>query len=79
MDKEIVIIIDAEGNLFSLWTDEIDLRTAGICDSWRASDIIWNIDTQEWDVILPDHTIIGSWKSREEAIRNEIKYLQDRM
>jgi hypothetical protein len=45
----------------------------------RASNVEFNEDLQKWEVTLADETIIGSWRSRDEAIRQEVNYLQERL
>jgi hypothetical protein len=68
--------IDTNGNIRTLWSDEIDLYELGRVENvQRASNVIFNEARQVWQVKLLDGTIIHENRSREAAIRREIELL----
>lgn len=79
MPKEIVLLLRADGKIEGLWNDIIPWTELGHCEVTRASSVEFNPEEQKWEVILADGTLVGKWPSREEAIEQEISYLQERM
>jgi hypothetical protein len=71
-----VIEINQNGNINTLWSDELDLYELGIVhDVRRASNVVFDHERQEWKIILPNGKIIGRDKNRSKAIEQEIRLL----
>lgn len=69
-----VIEIDSQGNIKTLYTDEVDLYELGLVHSVRrASNVEFNQADQMWEVInISSNEIVYRHKSREQAIDWEI-------
>jgi hypothetical protein len=69
------IEIGTDGNIRTLYTDEIELYDLGIvCNVRRASTVEFNEDRQEWEVRKADNgRVVHRNKNREAAIAWEIK------
>jgi hypothetical protein len=66
--------IDEQGNIITLYTDEIDLYALGTIHSVRrASNVEFDEARQVWQVKLLDGTVIHENCSRKTAIEEEIK------
>ena len=73
------ILITNNGTIISLYNDilrEVDL---GLLKVKRASNVEFNNDTQLWDIDILGEGIIGSFKTRKEAIDFEIEFLEKRI
>ena len=73
------ILITNNGTIVSLYNDilrEVDL---GLLKVKRASNVEFNNDTQLWDIDILGEGIIGSFKTRKEAIDFEIEFLEKRI
>ena len=79
MQDEVVLLFDSNGVAKTIYTEDIELRELGKLYTYRASSVEFNNETYMWDVHLEDGTYVGSWESRQEAIRQEVLYLQKRM
>ncbi len=68
------IEIDSQGNITTLYTDEINLYDLGtVCDVRRASNVEFNEKEQVWEVIdASSGNIVYKDKNREKAIDWEI-------
>lgn len=69
------IEINEEGNISTIYTDEIDLYNIGkVCDVRRASNVVFNESKQQWDVICAKTgSVVYSGKNREHAIEIEVE------
>lgn len=81
MTKEIVIDIESTGKVESMHFDEFDLGFLGLKSISRASEILFNADTQDWFIILPDLTMpecdcLKGFDSYEVAREFEVEWLQ---
>jgi hypothetical protein len=67
------INFNANGTATCLWAEDIDLLAIGkVTGVQRASVIEFNLDTQQWDVRLPDgRDVLHSNASREACIEWE--------
>ena len=86
--REYVLIIREDGSIRGLWPDGhrfgrtedlFDPTELGRCSVEKASSVIWNEQTQLFDVILPYGTCIGSYPGRAQGVSAEISYLQERL
>lgn len=70
-----VIEVDENGDLSTLWTDQVDLYAIGRVTHVRnASTVEFNEPDQIWEVIdASDGKVVHRDKSREKAIEWEIK------
>lgn len=69
--------IDMDGNIHTLYSDQIDLYELGLVqDVRRASNVKFNQAYQMWEVKLLDGTVIHRNKNREAAIEKEIELVQ---
>jgi tRNA splicing endonuclease len=73
-----IIEIDLDGDLNTLYTDEVDLLAIGeLVDVERASDVVFDQRYQVWEVIsMHGKTLASGFKSRKAAIEAEIKLMQ---
>lgn len=70
------IDIDEDGNIQTIYSDELDLHEIGtIHNVRRASNVDFDEVEQLWHVKLLDGTVIYKDKNREKAIEEEIKLL----
>lgn len=67
--------VDEDGNLTGLYSDEVDLRQIGHIENVRrASNIEFNVASQEWEVIdAVTGKIVHTNPRRDEAIDWEIE------
>ena len=72
------IEIDENGDISTLYTDQVDLYSIGkVCNVRRASNVEFNEARQEWDVVCAKTgSIVHSNKNREDAIEWEIDAFQ---
>lgn len=75
---KMTIDIDQNGNLSTLYTDEIDLYEIGkVKNVARASNVVFNEKTQQWDVVTcKTQKTIFSHPNRSIAIQQEIILMQ---
>lgn len=75
-----VISIDQDGNVQSLYTDEIDLSEIGKMEVTRASTIDWNDSLQLWEVTIEGFNFPSfSNRSRKACVDWEIGYFNARL
>ncbi len=66
--------IDQDGNISTLWTDEVCLYELGTIHSiCRASNVDFDETRQVWQVKLLNGTVIHENQNREAAIEEEIR------
>ena len=67
--------IDEKGNVYTLYTDEIDLYAIGeVCNVVKASNVEFNQARQEWEVTkVGSSLVLYSNKNRDAAINWEIE------
>ncbi len=72
------ILVDEDGDVQTLYTEEVDLRAIGRIENVRrASHIIFDEASQEWTVkCAVTGRVVHSDPSREAAIAWEIKHFQ---
>lgn len=71
---ETTIDIDNDGNLFCLYTDEIDLFAVGrIVNVQKTSNVEFNEQQQFWEVRSLEGKVLYTNTSRELAIEWEVK------
>lgn len=76
MKKQIKIVmeIDKNGNVFCLYSDEINLFSIGrVVNIRKASNIEFNESKQCWQVISLDGKVLHENRNREKAIDFEIE------
>jgi hypothetical protein len=77
----LVISIDASGACASLHNDNFDLGFLGDKKVYRQSDIVFNEESQKWDIVYLDgaerkqHAILNGFKNYEEARQSEVAWL----
>jgi len=70
------IELDQNGNVHTIYTDEINLYEIGTLHNVRrASNVVFNDRKQLWEVQLLDGTVIHEDRSREAAIETEVALL----
>ena len=63
------LVFDNTGDVACLYTELVDLHTLGNFRCRRASHLEFNENTQEWEVLTPDHnTFLYSHPSRETCL-----------
>jgi len=69
-----VVEFDENGDIMTLYTDEIDLYELGVIgEVRRASQVEFDGAAQEWMVLTPGGEVVHRNKSRERAIEWEIR------
>jgi hypothetical protein len=72
--SDIVLDIDAKGNIHCLYTDKIDLFSIGrVTNIRKASNVEFNEESQKWHVVSLSGEILHTNQSREAAIEWEIE------
>ena len=81
--KEYVAVIDKDGGIKTLYFDQFPLEDIGSAECERASDVVWDNELQAWKVQLRPPfdglQVDGTFKSRQEAIDAEVRFLNDLM
>lgn len=71
---DIVFEITPDGNLYGLYTDEIDLFAIGrVTNVRKASNVEFNEKAQQWEVLSLAGEVLHSDSNREATIEWEIK------
>ena len=74
------IFIDKDGNAKALCDNVLEnIPNLGTRQIYRAADVEFNNDTQVWEIITPDGVVIGSHPRRDEAIKLEIKLMNEKL
>jgi len=69
-----VVEFDENGDIVTLYTDEIDLYELGVIgEVRRASNVEFDGARQEWMVITPDGDVVHKDRNRERAIEWEVR------
>jgi len=69
-----VVEFDENGDVVTLYTDEIDLYELGVIgEVRRASHVEFDEARQEWMVLTPDGDVVHRDRNRERAIEWEIR------
>lgn len=72
-----VIEVDEQGNLHTLYTDEIDLFAIGrVTNVRKASNVEFNELSQKWEVLSLGGKVLYSHSNREHCINWEIEAFQ---
>lgn len=66
-----VLVFDTGGTGHGLYTEAIDLHEFGPLHMQRASSVEFDLKTQQWEVRLPDGTLLHRDRSREACLRWE--------
>jgi hypothetical protein len=77
--SEMVIQIFPNGNIKTLYRDNSPVREMGIPEIHRATSIEFNNNAQKWEILEAGKKIGSSHILRQDAIREEIKILENRM
>ena len=72
-------LITAEGDVVAVYSDKNQADKLGTSTITRASSVEFNNTTKEWEATLPCGEIIAKGKSRDQVIRDEIAYLEQRL
>ena len=79
MSIDMVIQIDKQGNIKTLYRDGNPCRDMGIPKIHRASDVKFNNETQKWEIFEHGNKIGKPHFYREHAIQEEIEILENRL
>lgn len=79
MSIDMVIRIDQEGNITTLYRDRSPVRDMGMPKIFRASDVKFNNGIQKWEIFEHGNKIGKSHYYREHAIQEEIEILENRL
>jgi len=74
-----VLVFDATGTGHGLYTEAIDLHELGSLHMRRASSVEFEPVSQQWEVRLPDGTLLHSDRSREACLRWERIHFNHRL
>ncbi len=79
--NEHVLLITPEGDVETLYTEQIDLRAFGKLRVERASNVEFDDDKQGWRVLYPNNIIMTEevFATREAALAWEVRYLQKQL
>lgn len=79
---EINIKVSADGKLLTgLYNDKFQWTDLGRCHIKRATEVLFNSDTQKWEVSILDENgriLDDGYIHRKDAIAAEVKYLNKR-
>lgn len=74
------IFIDRDGNIQALCNNTLEyIPELGSKQIHRAADVEFNNTTGVWEIITPDGKVIGSHPRRADAIKLEIKLMEEHM
>lgn len=73
------IVIQSNGTISYIWSDDIDLSELGDVQVSRASHVEFNNKSKKWEAHTVGGTFIGAFKKRSDAIAAEVKYLEERL
>ena len=74
------IFIDRHGNVKALCDNVLEnIPGLGPREIHRAADVEFNNTLQVWEIITPDGKVIGSHARRDEAIKLEVKLMNERI
>ena len=73
------IYILPNGTITGLYHDIIQEANLGVLKVWRASNIEFNILSQQWEVEIIGEGKIASFWTRKEALEWEVKYLENKI
>lgn len=74
------IFIDKHGNVKALCNNVLEnIPKLGSREIHRAADVEFNNTSQVWEIITPDGEVLGSHERRDEAIKLEIKLMNERL
>lgn len=79
MSIDMVIRIDKEGNIKTLYRDQNPCRDMGRPKIHRASDIKFDNEFQKWEIFEYGKKIGHSHYYREHAVKEEIEILENRL
>jgi hypothetical protein len=65
-----------DGKVICVYTDAINLHALGVLDVHRASSVEFDSTSQRWTAVLTDGTLVGSFSSRQAAIKAEVEMLE---
>ena len=74
-----VLVFDAAGTGRGLYTEAIDLHQLGPLRMRRASSVEFDPESQQWEVRLPDGTLLYRDRSREACLHWERRHFNHRM
>ena len=73
------VVIKPNGDSTMVYNDKIIVDKLGKREITRASNVEFNADTRKWEARLPDGTPIAADFSRDQTIKEEIAYLEERL
>ena len=73
------IYIREDGTMIGLYHDLLQEANLGVLKVWRASNIEFNILSQQWEVEIIGEGKIESFWTRKEALEWEVKYLENKI
>jgi hypothetical protein len=74
------VFINKDGNIRALCNNRLEyISDLGSKVITRAADVEFNNSTQVWEIITPEHEIIGTNPRRPEAIQLEIRLMEERL
>lgn len=76
---DMVIQITPNGDVKTLYRDRNPVRNMGIPKIHRASDVRFNDESQKWEIFENDKKIGNSHYFRENAVKEEIEILENRL
>ena len=74
-----VLVFDAAGTGHGLYTEAIDLHGLGPLRMRRASSVEFDPYSQQWEVRLPDGTLLHHDRSREACLHWERRHFNHRI
>lgn len=79
-DEEICILIEPDGTVRCLYTEEIDLRALGPLQVRRATSVEWDEDAQEWvATLVSTGEVLAHCRTRKDALEAEVRILTERI
>jgi hypothetical protein len=69
-------VIDKDGTVNAVYSDEIKKMNLGRFEVARASNVEFNVETQEWEARTPAGVLIAKGPSRDQVIRDEVAVIE---
>ena len=73
------IIVEQDGSVRAVYSDIIKNMNLGKLEVQRASNVEFNGINQLWEATLPGGELIASGPSRDQVIKDEVKYIEQRL
>lgn len=71
--------IDSSGNVRAVYSDALPKLHLGDMTVKRASNVEFNVGTQEWEAHTPENELIAHGAFRDQVIQEEVRVIESRL